>query len=461
MTVRCPQVRVGSITDVRYMKSINRLTRVCICLVLIAPAISSTFLIAQTPKRTAVKAARMLDVKNGNVIKNPVVMIENGRIFEVGEGLSIPEGAEVIDLGTSILLPGLIDTHTHLLSIFKPEFGGDDPNIILTVAQVSTAKRSLLGSAMGRQMLDSGFTTVRDLGNAGMNGDVALRDSIREGWVIGPRMIVATRALSVTGGQFGPISNESQKMIDQEYVIVNGVEEARKAVRQAIYDGADCIKVIVNSATGLLSLEEVKAIVDEAHRLNKKVAAHAIGNHATRIAAMAGVDSIEHAYMIPDDALQMMAQKKIFLVPTDFPSEFYLDVVPPPKNASPAQIQQMKDGVKQFALASQKRLDRAVKAGVRIAAGSDSYYQVPGKTRGQLSTLMFRAYAAAGMMPLDIIRAATINAGDLLAGERADFGSIEKGKYADLIAVQGDPLRDITELERVHFVMKGGVVIRK
>ncbi len=443
------------------MKPINRLTRVCFCLVLIAAAISSPFLVAQTPKRTAVKAARMLDVKNGNVIKNPVVMIENGRISEVGEGLSIPADAEVIDLGTSILLPGLIDTHTHLLSNFKPEFGGDDPNMVLTVAQQSNAKRALLGSVMGRQMLDAGFTTIRDLGNAGVNGDIALRDSIRDGWVMGPRMMVSTRAVSVTGGQFGSISSESQKMIDQEYVIVNGVEEARKAVRQAIYDGADCIKVIVNSATGLLSLEEVKAIVDESHRLNKKVAAHAIGNQATRIAAMVGVDSIEHAYMIPDDALQMMAQKRIFLVPTDFPAEFYLDVVPPPPNSSPAQIQQMKDAVKQFALASQKRLDRAVKAGVRIAAGSDSYYKVPNKTRGQLSILMFRAYAAAGMIPLEIIRAATINAADLLAGERAEFGSIEKGKYADLIAVPGDPLVDITELERVHFVMKGGVVIRK
>ncbi len=416
---------------------------------------------AQTPKRTAVKAARMLDVRSGIVINNAVVLIEDGRITQVGEGLSIASGTEVIDLGRSMILPGLIDSHTHLLANFSPSLGSDDPNMILTVTQMSTAKRSLQGVAMAREMIDSGFTTVRDLGNSGVNGDVALRDAIREGWVIGPRMLVSTRALSVTGGQFAGISSDAQKIIDQEYVVISGVDEARKAVRQAIYDGADVIKVIVNTGTGLLSVEELKVIVDEAHRMNRKVAAHAIGYPATRIAVMAGVDSIEHAYFIPDDALKMMAEKKIFLVPTDYPAEFYLQAQPSPQNASPEQIRQVTEGAKQFALSSQKRLERAVKAGVPIAAGSDEYYNVPGKTRGQSAILMFRAYAASGMSPLDIIQAATINAASLLVGQQAEFGSIEKGKFADLIAVPGDPLKDITELERVNFVMKAGAVFKR
>jgi imidazolonepropionase-like amidohydrolase len=409
---------------------------------------------AQASKPKAVRAGRMLDVRSGSVITNAVILIENGRITAVGAGLQIPRNAEVIDLSNAFVLPGLIDAHTHLLSNFDGALGGDDPNMILTVT-MGTSRRALLGAAMGREMLEAGFTTVRDLGNSGLNGDVALRDAIRSGWVTGPRIVASTRALAAAGGQFGNLSSEGQKLIEQEYVVISGEEEARRAVRQAFYDGADLIKVIVNTGPRVVSLAEMKVIVEEAHRANRKVAAHAIGDTATRIAAEAGVDSIEHAYTVPDDVLQMMAAKKIFLVPTDFPAEFYL-----PPNVSPQERAQQLEGIKGFTKGSRERLARAIKAGVRIAAGSDEYYQVPGKTRGQSSLLMFRAYSEAGMTPLEIIRAATINNSDLLAGERSLFGSIEKGKFADLIAVEGDPLKDITELEHVRFVMKGGAIIK-
>lgn len=430
-------------------------------LLIVVLFITAAYSQSPSPKRTAVKAARMLDVKTGNVIKNAVVLIENGRVTDAGENLKIPAGAEIIDLGNSMLMPGLIDTHTHLLQNYNPELGGDDPNMILTVTQMGTTRRALLGAAMGREMLEAGFTTVRDLGNSGVNGDIALRDAIRAGWVVGPRMVASSRALSAAGGQFGNVTREVQQILDQEYVIVSGVEEARKAVRQAFYDGADCIKVIVNTGPRVVSLDELKVIVEEAHRVNKKVAAHAIGDMATRIAAEAGVDSIEHGYTIPDDVLQMMVTKKIFFVPTDYPAEFYFEAFPVSPTATAEEIQQQKEGARAFAASNQKRLERAFKAGVRIAAGSDEYYQIPGKTRGQSSLLMFRSYILSGLTPLDVIRAATINAADLLAGERALFGAIEKGKFADLIAVPGDPLKDITELEKVTFVMKGGVVIKK
>lgn len=416
---------------------------------------------AQTPKRVAVRAARMLDVKSGGIVNNPVILIEGGRIADVGANLSIPANTEIIDLGNVTLMPGLIDAHTHLLQNYDPRLGDDDPNMILTVTQLGTTRRALLGVAMGREMLEAGFTTVRDVGNSGVNGDVALRDAIAAGWVLGPRIFASTRALSATGGQFGRLTAEIQALVDQEYVVINNVDEARRAVRQAFYDGADCIKVIVNTGPRVISIEEMKAIVEEAHRVRKKVAAHAIGDLATRIAAEAGVDSIEHAYTIPDDALQMMAQKKIFLVPTDYPADFYLKLSPPPADASPEEIRQQTEGAKQFEKSNQQRLTRAIKAGVRIAAGSDEYYNFKGKTRGQSSLQIFRAYLASGMSPLEIIRAATINNAELLAGERAPFGSLEKGKFADLIAVPGDPLKDITELEKVSFVMKGGIVVKK
>ena len=432
----------------------------CIAVVMLLASLFASMSTAQTgasaqpPRRLAVRAGRMLDVRSGNVITDAVVLIENGRLTNAGSKLSIPAGAEVIDLGNVMLLPGLIDCHTHLLLNDDPTLS-EDSNMILTVTQMSTAKRVLMGAKLGLEDLEAGITVVRDLGNSGVNGDVALRDAIRSGWVIGPRIVASTRALSAAGGQFGNVSADTQKIIEQEYVVISGVEEARRAVRQAFYDGADLIKVIVNTGSRVVSLEELKVIVEEAHRVGRKVAAHAIGDQATRIAAEAGVDSIEHAYTVSDDVLKMMAEKKIYLVPTDFPAESYL-----PPNLSPEERTQALEGIKGFTSGSRARLTRAIKAGVRIAAGSDSYYAQPGMTRGQTSLLMFRAYAESGMSPLEIIRAATINAADLLAGDRALFGSIENGKFADLIAVTGDPLKDITELEHVRFVMKGGKVVK-
>lgn len=415
---------------------------------------------SQSPKVTAIRAARMIDVKSGNVINNAVILIEEGRVRQAGAGLAIPAGAEVVDLGGMTVLPGLIDCHTHLLQNYNGALGGDDPNMILTVTQLGNVKRALLGAKMGLEALEAGITVVRDLGNSGLNGDVALRDAIRSGWVTGPRLFASTRAISAAGGQFGSVSAETQKIIEQEYVVISNVEEARRAVRQAFYDGADLIKVIVNTGPRVVSLEEMKAIVEEAHRVNRKVAAHAIGNVATRIAAEAGVDSIEHAYTVPDDVLQMMAQKKIYLVPTDGPLETYVDIFVKPGNPSPEQLKQSTEGIRSFIQGSRDRLRRAVRMGVPVAAGSDMYYMMPGKTRGTASLMMFRAYSEAGMTPLQIIQSATINAADLLAGDRALFGSLEAGKFADIIAVEGDPLKDITVLERVRFVMKGGRVIK-
>jgi imidazolonepropionase-like amidohydrolase len=415
-------------------------------------ALSITVVFGQptvTPIVTAVRAARMLDVRSGATISNAVVVVEGTRIIAAGANVAVPAGARLVDLGDSTLLPGLIDVHTHLLQNYSGALGGENLNMLLTVAQMSTANRALLGAAMGREDLEAGITTVRDLGNSGWNGDVALRDAIQAGWVTGPRIVASTRALSAAGGQFGSLTPEAQKLIEQEYVVINGADEARRAVRQAFYDGADCIKVIVNTGPRVVSLEEMKVIVQEAHRLNHKVAAHAIGDLATRSAAEAGVDSIEHAYTVPDDVLRMMAEKGIFLVPTDSTATVYGEIF---RGLLPAAE------IKSLIDANHARLQRAVKAGVRIAAGSDMYYVWPGKTRGQASLAMMQAYAEAGLPPIEIIRAATINAADLLG--RKDLGSIEASKLADLIAVAGDPLNDISELQRVRFVMKGGQVVR-
>jgi imidazolonepropionase-like amidohydrolase len=445
---------------------VNRIARISRC-ALVGAAISHASYSAanaQTPPAaatgptTVIRATRMIDPKAGTTMQNPVVVVRAGRVVSVAANAAIPAGATVIDLGNVTLLPGLIDAHTHLLQNYRGELGGDDPNMLLTVATMSTAKRALLGAKMGREDLEAGITTVRDVGNSGWGGDVALRDAINAGWVTGPRIRASTRALSAAGGQFGTVQPETQKLIEQEYAIVSTVDEARRAVRQAFYDGADLIKVIVNTGPRVLSLDEMKAIVDEARRVNRTVAAHAIGDTATRIAAEAGVSSIEHAYAIPDDVLRMMAQKGIYLVATDYPAAFYVDALGP-STLTPEQRKERLAGAEQFAKGNAERLMRAVKAGVKVAFGSDEYYDTPGKTRGQASLLTLQAYQEAGMSPLEVLRAATVNAAALL-GWSDRIGAIEAGKLADIIAVEGDPLKDVKDLQRVKFVMKGGVVIR-
>ncbi len=196
---------------------------------------------------TVLRAAAMLDVRTGNVVRDAVVVIEGDRIRAAGSNLPIPAGARVLDLGAATLLPGLIDAHTHLLDNRDGSMEGRAA-MLLSVAQASTAKRALMGARLGREVLEAGFTTVRDLGNSGVNGDVALRDAIAVGWVHGPRIVASTRALAPVGGQFGALAPDSQSVIAMEYVAISGVDEARRATRQALYDGADCIKVIINAA---------------------------------------------------------------------------------------------------------------------------------------------------------------------------------------------------------------------
>jgi imidazolonepropionase-like amidohydrolase len=421
-------------------------------------------LAAQAPPATptaaiVIRAARLIDPRTGTVMSNPVIVVRGGRITSVASNGSAPTGATMVDLANLTLMPGLVDAHTHLLQNYSGQLGGDDPNMLLTVTTMSTAKRALLGAKTGREDLEAGITTVRDVGNSGFGGDVALRDAINAGWVVGPRIRASTRAISAAGGQFGTVQPETQKLIEQEYAVVSSVDEARRAVRQAFYDGADLIKVIVNTGPRVVSLDEMRAIVEEARRVNRTVAAHAIGDTATRIAAEAGVTSIEHAYTIPDDVLRTMAQKGIYLVPTDYPADFYVSALGP-STLTPEQQRQQRAGAEQFAKANGERLMRAVRAGVKVAFGSDEYYDVPGKTRGQASLLTLEAYQAAGMPPLDVLRAATVHAAALLGwGDR--IGAIEPGKLADIIGVDGDPLKDVKALQGVRFVMKGGEIVRR
>lgn len=389
---------------------------------------------AQSPKtadRIALTAKRMIDVRTGKEIPDAVILIEKNKITAVGSNLKIPDSLQIIALGDVTLLPGLVDAHTHLLHQYYAKYGDDNSNRLLEMVQLGAAKRALLGARLAREMLEAGFTSVRDLGNSSVNADIALRDAINNGDVPGPRMFVSTRAISPVGGQFQSVTPEAQHLLSQEYVQINGIDEARKAVRQAIYDGADCIKVIANSGSRRLSLEEMKAITEEAKRANLPVAVHATdGDGPSMIAVEAGVSSVEHAYTLSETVLKKMAEKNIFLVPTDA------------------------YGVTRY----QDRIKRALKAGVKIAIGSDIYYEFPGRTRGQVSAGMYRTYTASGMTNMEVLRSATINPADLIGNH--SIGSIEAGRFADIIAVKGNPLTDIRALEQVVFVMKDGKVYK-
>ena len=412
------------------------------------------------PQRIAIRAARLIDGKSDAVMSNGVVLVEGDKITAVGSGIAIPSDAKVMDLGDATLLPGLIDVHTHLLlEMDGTKISAQDTEMLRVVATQSTAERALLGAKFAREDLEAGITTVRDLGNSGVNGDVALRHAIETGWLPGPRIVPSTRAFAAQGGQFGTMTPEAQKLIEEEYVTIRGAESGRQAVRQALYDGAHCIKVIVNGSPASITLEEMKAIVEEAHLAGVKVAAHAIGNKATRIAAEASVDSIEHAYTVPDDVLKMMAEKHIYLVPTDGTLQTFENMSFGTRVPSAKEKSDFENNFKPYVEEEQDRLKRAGKLGVPIAAGSDMYLTMPGMNRGQASLLVYEAYAEAGLTPMEIIRAATNNAAELL-GMQKKIGTIEVGKLADIMAVSGDPLRDVRALQHAKFVMKGGTVVK-
>lgn len=409
----------------------------------------------------ALRAAHLITAKGDAVLPNAVVEIQDDKIVAVGSGLAIPPTAQIIDLGDATLLPGLIDAHTHLLLAMNgAKVLDQNDEMLRIVATESTAERALLGAKSAREDLEAGITTVRDLGNSGVEGDVALRDAIDRGWLPGPRIVAATRALAAPGGQFGLLTPQARPLIDQEYVTLSGPDSARRAVREALYAGADCIKVIVNGNPANVTLAELTTIVDEAHTDGVKVAAHAIGDQPTRIAAQAGVDSIEHAYVVPDDVLKIMAQKHIFLVPTDSTLAQIEAMVFSARQPSAQERAALEKQIQPYLDGNRRRLQRAIALGVPIASGSDMYLTVPGKTRGQASLDVLEALAQEGMPPMAVIHAATSSAAELL-GLESRIGTLEPGKLADIIAVPGNPLTSITALQHATFVMKSGVIIRR
>ena len=413
---------------------------------------------------TLVKAARMVDVASGRYLADQAVLIENDRITEVGPAAALqaraPADAVVIDLGAATLLPGLIDCHAHLLSSMRARRTTGE-NILATVAEMSAAQRALMGAGNAREALEAGITTVRNVGHSGVDGDAALRDAINDGFVTGPRMQAATRKLTPPGGQGLSLRHEiAKEIIDLEFLPVSGVEEARRAVREALFNGADVIKVVMDVGPRTLSAEEARAIVAEAHRAGLKVAAHATSAPAITDAVEAGVDSVEHGDEATDAALAAMAKKGIALVLTTWRAGDVRELYSKSLFLNEQDKAEVEGYIASSSATNRALVTRARKAGVRMAAGSDMWFRYPEKTRGEATVLAFEGLQEAGLTPAEVLRAATAEAAKVMGWEDK-VGALAPGHFADLIAVDGDPLAGVSALHNVRFVMKGGVVVKR
>ena len=411
-------------------------------------------------KVVVLKAARLFDGKSKSLVQNGVVLVQGAKILDAGTNLPAPADAQVIDLGDATLSPGFMDGHTHLTL----DFSGNYNERRLRELDLNVSEQAIIATRYARATVEAGFTTVRDLGSRFVGSkefvDVALRNSINKGVIVGPRMLVATFGIGATGGHFDPTSGFRDMLFGREPGFSEGIADGPDAIRQAVRfevkNGADVIKAAVSG--GVLSLAdevdtpqltpaEMAALVDETHRLRKKVAVHCHGDQAAKEAIEAGVDSIEHGSFMKPETLTLMKNKGTYLTPTLMATEWIMGKI---DNYPPA----LQAKAKAAGAARSDMFRNAVKMGVKISFGTDAAVFPHGQNAKE-----FKLMVDLGMQPIDALKAATGNAADLF-GIAQKTGTLEKGKLADVIVMPGDPTADITTTERVSFVMKEGKIIR-
>ena len=350
----------------------------------------------------AIKAGKLVDPETGTTATNQIILIEKGKIKALGSGSKIPDDSTVIDLSNSTVLPGLFDAHTHMCQMTFP----DNRDLFTTDISQPTSFRAILGVVNAQAMLESGFTTIRDVGNNGNHADTALRHAIEQGLVPGPTMINAGRIIAPFGGQYH-LQPERRELGAPEYLFADTRDEMTKAVRQNIHFGARVIKIVVDDQQYIYSVDDIKHIVAEAGRAGVRVAAHCMTEQGARNAAEGGVASIEHGFRMSDEALRIAKQNNVVLVGTDFPEPAALALGLPPE------IARMFHGV--FI----DRLKRAYKVGVTMAYGTDTFAAVEGQTRGKMAISFIDSFVEAGIPANDIFRIMTTNAARLLGVENS------------------------------------------
>jgi imidazolonepropionase-like amidohydrolase len=401
------------------------------------------FLLAATlhSQTIAIRAGRLIDADLGSAATNQIIIVENGHIVTVGPELqvAVPSNAEVIDLTHSTVLPGLVDAHNHLALTYKRD--PENNSYYLTSVLDSTAIRAIQAVSNGMTMMSSGFTVVRDLGNAANYADSALRIAIEQGWIPGPTVINSGIIIGGLGGQFSPVP-ERYNLVYPEYLDADTPDEIVKAVRKNILFGAKVIKIMVDAKPYGYTVDEMKLFVAEAAKSGLRVAGHVQTKAGALRAIEAGIWSIEHSNGLDDRAHKLMAEKGIWRVGTETPLTTYF-------NTNKDRFEQTVEGLK-----------NAYANKVKMAFSTDADYYIPGMTRGEVAIDFLKSWKAAGIPPADILRVITIN-GYKVCELWDKRGPIRSGFPADIIAVKGNPLEDIDALRDVEFVMKDGVVFKR
>lgn len=393
---------------------------------------------------TAIRVGALVDPDAGTATADQIILVEDGEILAVGADLLVPRAARVLDLSDSVVMPGLMDAHTHLCAEVDAHWNLGDYWIV--ALQRRPGYRAILGAKHAREMLEAGFTTVRDLGNAGDFLDVDLEKAIRLGVVPGPLVLPAGRVIAPFGGH-SDVPGDGAPPENPEYYFADGRDALREAIRENVYRGAKVIKLVVDGRRYRYSADDIRFAVEEAGRAGLKVAAHVQTASGARAAIEAGVASIEHGWDLTDDDLALARGKGVVLVGTDFTiSELLAQGV---------------DEQRALTLHAERveRLRRAYAAGVTVVFGTDVMMRVPGETRGRTAIDYVDSFVEAGVPPDAILRAMTVDAAELL-GIGAERGRLEPGMAADLVAMPRNPLEDIDALKEIGFVMRDGVVYR-
>lgn len=403
-----------------------------VCLLLAVSAAAQTI---------AIRAGNLIDPATGAVAKNQVILVKDKKIQAVGASVAIPKEAQLVDLSSEWVMPGIMDAHTHVTQSVK-YFRELDHNYLVE----TTGLRALKGLRIAQTLLNAGVTTVRDVGNDANFAAVDLRKAIDAGWFVGPTVQTAGKIIAPYGGQSVGIPQEMGPFWRFEYYDADSPDEIRKAIRENIFYGADLIKLVADNSDYHYSLEEVRAAVEEAHHANRPVAVHVLGGEAADNVIAAGVDSIEHGFYLTDEQLRRMKEKGIVLSSTDFPTTHF------------------QEGgfnhAEQIGAAIVDRLRRAYKVGVKIGFSTDIVTDYKDEDRAQMTWDYLAVWRSANVPNAQVLKSMTTINAELLKVQK-ERGSISAGLFADIIAMPSNPLDDTESLRKVDFVMKNGAIVRK